>query len=222
MNHMQTRVPLDRLKDFNVAEKNKVRFGFIHDTVKYAAAGHDALSLFAVPEGGMLNDNSRSKTAADTNLTSSGSLSKNQAMLVKGVEILFMLNYDPGQADADSVYTAATQKFGVNDAFRFLNSGLLHLSMKGVDIIKDGPLSQFPPATRFDVSAAMVGTDTDNNKIISALACVGRPYPLEWFLWEGGDILTAKLEWPNGKVPMPSNNDSYVKVRLYGDIYEAK
>jgi hypothetical protein len=94
--------------------------------------------------------------------------------------------------------------------------------MKGVDIIKDGPLCVFPPSTGLAGSAAIASTDADNNKTIEILNCVGEPYPLEWFLWEGGDILSAKLIWPNGKLAMPSGTGGRIKIRLYGDIYEAK
>lgn len=222
MNHMANRVPVDQLSRFNPAEKNKVRFGFVFDTVIYAAAGHDSLSLFVSPEGGQINDGSRVKSAEDTNLGSSGTLPSNQAMLVKGVEIIYLPGLNNGRAITDTGDTAATQDFYTNDIAAFYNAGLLHLALKGVDIIKDGPLSVYPPQSGLDGAAAMTNTDTDNNKFVELARCVGRPYPLEWFVWKGGEIITAKMLWPNGKVAMPSAAAGRVKIRLHGDIYEVK
>lgn len=222
MNHMANRVPLEQLARFNPAEKNKVRFAYLFDTAIYAAAGHDSLSLCVTPEGGQMNDGSRVKTAEDTNFGSPATLASNQAMLVKGVELLYLPGLSNGRAIADAGDSAATQDFMLNDLAAFYNAGLLHLALKGVDIIKDGPLSVFPPASGLEGSAAMVNTDTDNNKFIEVGRCVGKPYPIEWFVWKGGENITAKLLWPNGKVAMPSGSAGRVKIRLHGDIYEVK
>lgn len=222
MNHMANRVPVDQLSRFNPAEKNKVRFGFVFDTCIYAAAGHDTLSLFVSPEGSQINDNSRIKSAEDTNLGTSGTLPSNQAMLVKGVEILYLPGLGMARSEADAASTSATQKYFTNDIAAFYNAGLLHLGLKGVDIIKDGPLSVFPPQTGLDGSPAMTNTDTDNNKFVEIARCVGKPYPLEWFVWKGGEVISAKMLWPNGKVAMPSGVAGRVKIRLHGDIYEVK
>ena len=220
--HLAKRVPFEDLAKFNPAEKNKVRFGFVFDTAIYAAAGQDSLSLCAVPEGGQLNDNSRSKTSEDTNLNAAGTLSNNQIMLVRGVQVLFLPATTPGHAEADATYSAATQKFLANDVAAFYNNGLMHIALKGVDIITDGPLMMFPPQTHIEGSAAMTGTDTDNNRNIELVNCKGHAYPIEPFTWRGGEVLTAKMLWPNGKVALPSGLAGRVKLRLYGDIYEAK
>lgn len=214
------RVPLERLSEFNPAEKNKVRFGFVFDTAIYAAAGQDNLVLLSVPEGGQLNDNSRAKTMEDTNLQAAGSLPQNQAMLVKGVQLLFLASGAIGHAETDATCTAA--KLLANDVAAFYNYGLLHLALKGVDIIKDGPLSLYPPQSHIEGSAAMVNTDTDNSRTIELINCKGHPYPIEPFTWRGGEVITAKLLWPNGKVALPSGLTGRVKIRLYGDIYEVK
>lgn len=214
------RVPLERLSEFNPAEKNKVRFGFVFDTAIYAAAGQDNLVLLSVPEGGQLNDNSRAKTMEDTNLQAAGSLPQNQAMLVKGVQLLFLPNGAIGHAETDATCTAA--KLLANDVSAFYNFGLLHLALKGVDIIKDGPLSLYPPQSHIEGSAAIANTDTDNNRTIELINCKGHPYPIEPFTWRGGEVITAKLLWPNGKVALPSGLTGRVKIRLYGDIYEVK
>jgi hypothetical protein len=214
------RIPLERLSEFNPAEKNKVRFGFVFDTAIYAAAGQDNLVLLSVPEGGQLNDNSRAKTMEDTNLQAAGSLPQNQAMLVKGVQLLFLPSGAIGHAETDATCTAA--KLLANDVAAFYNYGLLHLALKGVDIIKDGPLSLYPPQSHIEGSAAMVNTDTDNNRTIELINCKGHPYPIEPFAWRGGEVITAKLLWPNGKVALPSGLTGRVKIRLYGDIYEIK
>lgn len=219
--HIQ-RVPVTKLKDFNPAEKNKVRFGFVHDTVIYAAAGADNISVFSTGVGGQMNDNSRSKTEEDTNLFASGQLGQNQAMLVRGCEILFLPTLAPGHSDADAAATAATQKYLSNDVAAFYNSGLFHLKLKGTDIVKDGPLMLYPPQSRIDGHIAMTNTDTDNNKFLELVSCVGKPYPIEPFSWMGGEVLEAKLSWPNGKVALPSGSTARVKIRLYGDIYEVR
>jgi len=214
------RIPLEQLKNYNPAEKNKVKFGFIYDTAIYAAAGQDSLSLCAVPEGGQLNDNSRSKTSEDTNLQAAGTLPANQAMLVTGIQLIFTPSSAIGHAETDATCTAA--KLLANDVAAFYNHGLLHLALKGVDIIKDGPLMMFPPQSGVKGSAAMVNTDTDNNRTIELINCEGKPYPIEPFSWMGGEVITAKLLWPNGKVALPSGLTGRVKLRLHGDIYEVK
>lgn len=214
------RVALADLKNYNPAEKNKVRFGFVHDTAIYAAAGQDNLVLMSVPEGGQLNDNSRAKTAEDTNLQAAGTLPSNQAMLVKGVQLIFTPSGALGHAETDANCTAA--KLIANDIAAFYQHGLLHLALKGVDIIKDGPLLMYPPQSHLKGSAAMVNTDTDNNRTIELINCEGNPYPIEPFAWMGGEVITAKLLWPNGKVALPSGLTGRVKMRLYGDIYEVK
>lgn len=214
------RPTLEELKNFNPAEKNKVRFGFVFDTAIYAAAGQDSLSLCAVPEGGQLNDNSRSKTSEDTNLQAAGTLPSNQAMWVTGLQLLFLPSSAMGHAETDAACTAA--KLLANDVAAFYNNGLVHLALKGVDIIKDGPLMMFPPQSHIEGSAAMANTDTDNNRTIEFVQCKGNPYPIEPFTWMGGEVLTAKLLWPNGKVALPSGLTGRVKVRLYGHIYEVK
>lgn len=216
------RVPVSELGRFNPAEKNRVRHGFIFDTIIYPAAGADTIALFSNQVGANLNDGSRAKTEEDTNLFAAGQLAQNQAMLVKGVEILFLPTTTPGHAEADATYTAATQKFLANDVAAFFNSGLLHLRLKGVDVLKDGPLMMFPPRTRIDGHIALANTDTDNNKNIELVNCVGHAYPLEPFAWMGGEVMEAKLVWPSGKIALPSGNTARVKVRLIGDIYEVK
>lgn len=214
------RIPLEALKNYNPAEKNKVKFGFIYDTAIYAAAGQDNLSLCAVPEGGQLNDNSRSKTSEDTNLQAAGTLPANQAMLVTGIQLIFTPSSAIGHAESDADCTVA--KLLANDVAAFYNHGLLHLALKGVDIIKDGPLMMFPPQSGVKGSAAIVNTDTNNNRTIELINCEGKPYPIEPFAWMGGEVITAKLLWPNGKVALPSGLTGRVKLRIHGDIYEVK
>lgn len=216
------RVPVSELGNFNPAEKNKVRHGCIFDTIIYPAAGADSISLFSNQVGANLNDGSRAKTEEDTNLFAAGQLGQNQAMLVKGIQIYFLPAAKPGHAEADAGATAGSEEFLVNDVAAFYNNGLLHLKLKGTDVIKDGPLMLYPPQTRIDGSVAMTNTDTDNNKFIELASCVGHQYQVEPFAWMGGEVLEAKLLWPAGKIAMPSGNTGRVKVRLIGDIYEVR
>lgn len=214
------RVKLEDLKNFNPAEKNKVRFGFVHDTAIYAAIGQDQLVLFSVPEGGQLNDNSRAKTAEDTNLQAAGTLPANQAMLVKGIQLLFTPSSAVGHAEDDATATAA--KLLANDVAAFYNHGLLSIGLKGVEVLKDGPLVMFPPQSRLNGAVAFANSDTNNNRTIELVNAEGNAYPLEPFTWMGGEVLQVKLLWPNGKVALPSGLTGRVKARLYGDIYEIK
>ena len=214
------RVKLEDLKNFNPAEKNKVRFGFVHDTAIYAAAGQDQLVLFSVPEGGQLNDNSRAKTAEDTNLQAAGTLPANQAMLVKGIQLLFTPSSAVGHAEDDATATAA--KLLANDVAAFYHHGLLSIGLKGVEVLKDGPLVMFPPQSRLNGAVAFANSDTNNNRTIELVHAEGNAYPLEPFTWMGGEVLQVKLLWPNGKVALPSGLTGRVKARLYGDIYEIK
>lgn len=214
------RPTLDELKNFNPAEKNKIKSHFVYDTAIYAAAGQDQLVLMSVPEGGQMNDNSRAKTAEDTNLQAAGSLPMNQAMWVTGAQLLFTPSSAVGHAESDATATAA--KLLANDVAAFYNNGLLHLALKGTDIIKDGPLVLFPPATGLDGAVAFANSDTDNNRTIELINAKGNPYPLEPFTWMGGEVLQAKLLWPNGKVALPSGLTGRVKLRLFGHLYEMR
>ncbi len=221
--HVQ-RPKLEDLKNFNPAEKNKVKAHFVYDTVIYAAAGQEQLVLMSVPEGGQLNDNSRAKTSEDTNLQAAGTLPANQAMWVTGVQILFTPSIAVGHAEADSAISNsnAGSKMLANDVAAFYNNGLLHLALKGTDVIKDGPLMLFPPQSRLDGAVALVNTDTDNNRAIEMVAAMGHPYPIEPFTWMGGEVLSAKMLWPNGKVALPSGLTGRVKLRLFGHLYEMR
>ena len=214
------RPTVEQLAAYNPAEKNRVRFGFVTDTAIYAAAGQDALVLLSVPEGGQLNDNSRAKTIEDTNLQAAGTLSANQKMFVTGVELLFTPSITVGHAEDDANATEA--KLLANDIAAFYNNGMLHLSLKGNDIIKDGPLLVFPPQAHVVGNAAFANSDTNNNRTIELVQAQGKPYPIEPFTWNGGEVLSAKLIWPNGKVALPSGLTGRVKIRLYGDIYEVR
>lgn len=214
------RVPLADLSKYNPTEQNKVKFAAIFDTIIYPAAGADAIPIFATGIGQPINDASRTKTDEDTNLVQNAQLPTNKAMLVTGVQILYLPGINPGHSDADAAATAATQKYLANDVAAFYNAGLLRLEMGGVEILKDGPLLLFPAASRIEGSASMANTDTDNNKFVELVNCVGHQYPLEPFTWYGGQSLSAALKWPNGKVAMPSGSAGRVKIRLLGDIYE--
>lgn len=220
MSRPRIRVPLADLAKYNPTEQNKVKFGFIHDTVIYPAAGADNIPVFAVGVGGQINDGSRAKTEEDTNLVQNGQLPTNKAMLVTGVQVLYLSGMAAGHSEADAASTAATLKFLANDIAAFYNAGQLMMSSGGVEILRDGPLSLFPPASRLEGTAAMANTDTDNNKFVELVNCVGHQYPIEPFTWYGGQSLSAKLVWPNGKVAMPSGLAGRVKIRLCGDIYE--
>ncbi len=218
----RTRLPVQEWGKFNPAVKDKVRKGFIYDSAIYAAAGQDQLVMCIVPVGGQLNDNSRVKTDADTNLNAAGTLPTNQKMLVTSAQILFFPSTFNAHNEADAGISAAVNRSRTNDIAAFFEGGLLHLALKGNDIVKDGPLMLFPPMTHIEGTAAMTNTDTDNNRTIEFANCKGHAYPLEPFEWNGGESITAKLLWPNGKVAMPSGLAGRVMLRLFGDIAEIR
>jgi hypothetical protein len=216
------RLPVSEWGKFNPAVKDRVRKGFIFDSAIYAAAGQDQLVMCISPAGGQLNDNSRVKTEADTNLFTAGTLSNNQKMLVTSIQVLFFPSTLNAHAEADAGIAATTNKSRINDIAAFYESGLLHLALKGNDIVKDGPLMLFPPCTHIDGHVSMTGTDTDNNRTVEFATVKGNAYPIEPFEWNGGESITAKLLWPNGKVALPSGLTGRVQIRLFGDIAEIR
>lgn len=207
---VRAHTPITELARYSPASRNQVKWGFMRDRKTYAAAGHDVLGFWDEPY-------SSTKTEEKTNAaTVRKGLADNEAMLVRGVQVLFIPGVVPGRIGASEAAKIT------NDMQAFYNRGLLRVKVNQDEVLADGPLRMFPPKQQLEGDFGYQDTFTaDDNKagMIELVRLVGEPYPLEPFTYYGNQHLHVQLEYPQGKLALPSGVDGEVEIRFFGERY---
>jgi len=212
MHHMQSRISYaDAVAGFNPAEKNRCRAKRYFFRAAYAHAGGVASIKLLNSLAGLTDE--------DTNFETANSLAQNKAMLVKHIEI----DYIPGiSMSTDGTATTDTTGTYAADIRAFFSSGILKGNLKGSDVFKDR-LDRFPAGVRYKGHAALATTVAATTLVNEMLTREGDAYPLEWFMWQGGESIAATIEWPKAGSPvMPSGKDGIIEISFIGDEWEVR
>lgn len=181
----------------------------LYDSSAYAAAGQTSLSFFQVPQG------QSSKTIADTNMETAGTLPNPKSFLIQAIEIAFFSGVTPGTFGAQA---AANY---VNDMNAFYKSGHFQLFIGSKPYLDEAPLGVFPPTWGLGVSGALADTTTagaDKQSMIQYSRVVGSTYTITPIYLESQQNFKVTLDWPTA-VAMPSTVAGRVVVRLLGTLY---
>lgn len=207
---VRAHTPITELQRYSPAARNQVKWGFMRDRKTYLAAGHDVLGFWDEPY-------SSTKTEEKTNAaTVRKGLADNEAMLVRGVQVLFIPGLNVGRNGANESAKIA------NDMQAFYNRGLLRVKVNQDEVLADGPLRMFPPKQHLAGDIAMQDDFTaDDNKagFVELIRLEGEAYPLEPFTYFGNQHLHVQLEYPQGKLALPSGVDGEVEIRFFGERY---
>lgn len=205
-----------------VGNVNDVIWAPLYDFASYITAGQLQLSFFATPQGQGTTTApgaSGAKTAADTNMTAAGQLTKGNEFYMTGQEILFFQPGNPG-----AVTDGLTPGVPVNDQWLVSKSGVLTLQV-GSDrfYINDGPLGLFPPSSRLAVAAALAGATTGavtttNTAQIAYAAWAGEPYAITPLYLESNQGFQQKITWP---ALVPISGVGRIGSRLRGYLIRA-
>lgn len=184
---------LDELQSYNVNRPGQIEAikSSLYDFQTYAQAGQTQLQFFQIPKG------QSSKTLADTNMTTAGSLPAPQSFLIQAVEIYFFPAGDPAQFGTQ----AAVEN--INDVYDVAKSGWLELFIGSKPYLDEAPLLKFPPqcgltgwAALADASVATVNSSTFQSRL--SYASFGGPiYTLvPPILLVPTQNFTVTLNWP--------------------------
>lgn len=180
----------------------------LYDYTTYAAAGQTELNFFQTPQG------QGSKTLADTNMESAGSLPNPKNFIVTALEI----NFWPGVLPA--VYGAQAVAAGLNDVWNFAKSGYLEFYIGSKNYIQEGPMQVFPSMNGLVVQAAVADATTAGAAMQSRIAygnLGGKPYVLASpVALVSNQNFRVSMKWP---VAVAISADARVGVRLRGFLY---
>lgn len=193
----------------------------LYDYQSYGTQGSTQFTFFTSPAGQGTTSApgaSGNKTIADTNMTSSGQLTKGNKFFCTGIEVVLF----PGIECGRGAVALADVGLFVDDIYTIGKSGNLKFTV-GSDrtYCNDGPLNMFPPLTRLAVSSALAVTlDSDSTATAvieeTQYACwSGEPYTITPVLIDDNQGFQVVLNWPVAVAP-PSTVAPRIGVRLRG------
>lgn len=160
----------------------------LYDFTTYAQAGQTSLDFFQVPSG------QSSKTQADTNMETAGSLPNPKHFLVTNIQAYFFPAGDPSQ------FGAGAAAENVNDVFDVMKSGWIEFFIGSKNYVQEGPIGRFPPRTGMIVSAALADASTAAANLQSRIAYAnfgGAPYDLSPpILLAPTQNFKVSMKWP--------------------------
>lgn len=187
----------------------------LYDSANYIGTnGQTQLSFFTVPQGqGTTTAPSATggKTIQDTNMNAAGQLTKGNAFYMTGQEIMFYPGENPETAAATVVNNF------INDAYVFSKNGVLTLTVgSNRTYLQDGPMANFPPATRLAVAAALSGWAVTNSLVeIGYGVLSGEVYTIVPLYIEATLGFQETITWAAAQA-LPSANNARVFSRLRG------
>lgn len=141
----------------------------LYDFQQYGTAGSTQFTFFAIPQG------QSSKTRADTNMPTAGSLPAPQRFAIQGIEVYFFPGVNPSAAGA----AAGIDNF-TNDTWSFWKAtAWLDLFIGSKSYITEAPVLRFPSSARLDGWAGMSDASTAGANLFartSYASASGRPY----------------------------------------------
>lgn len=164
----------------------------LYDFQVYPTAGSVQFTFFAIPIGqagtsssGLVNTGT--KTYADTNMETSGSLPRPKSYLVESIEIMF----EAGSVSTAGTYTvqspalfiavaAVTQTRQVDDVNIIRQSGWLEFYIGSKTYLYEAPLGVFPPKVHLEIDAAVASNSATTAEVsVTAAKWGGRPYYMD-------------------------------------------
>lgn len=184
----------------------------LYDTADYTNGITTSLTFFQTPIG------QGGKTAADTNMTTSGTIASPNFFFLTGIEIQVIpvitdLPSAGPQADAPSKW--------INDVYQMYytkNSCTLQIGAK--NYITE-PMNKFVPTHRLDGYAALATNLTSGaatQSIIGYTALCGVPYEIAPFLLPPNQPFQFTITWP-AAVTTNSTHNPNIQVTLNGILY---
>lgn len=186
----------------------------LYDSAVYiGTTGQLQLTFFAAPQGQgttSVPGAAGAKTIADTNMTAAGQLTKGNAFYMLGEEILFF----PGV----SIEVIATLVVGgfANDTYTFSKNGNVNLSIgSNRSYLQDGPLGNFPPATRLAVSAAVANGSTSSLSEVTYAVMSGEVYTIVPVYLDANLGFQQQMTWQAAQA-LPSTQNARIFLRMRG------
>ena len=144
----------------------------LYDFQTYALAGATQFTFFAIPQG------QSSKTKADTNMQTAGSLPAPQRFAIQGIQVYFTPSIFPSAAPG----APAIDNF-VNDCYEFwTGAAWLDLFIGSKSYITEALIQRFPPAARLEGFAGLSDSTTAGASGFSRtsyMTAAGRPYIID-------------------------------------------
>jgi hypothetical protein len=210
-----------------VAGQYDVIWDPLYDSIAYPSAGQLNFSFYSNPIGQGTSSapgaGTVPKTIFDTNLTIGNQLTSGNAFLMVGSENLFF----PGVNNSTTATVAFAVEPGrenapttvgvfVNDVYNVGNGGNKVMTV-GTDrqYITDGPLNQFPPATRLAVGVAIAGGTTTVGNEIAYAAWSGEIYNIAPLFIQANQNWTMVVTFA-ALIPTPSAQIGRLVDRMRG------
>ena len=204
----------------------------LYDFQLYPTAGATQFTFFAVPIGqagtsssGLVNTGT--KTYADTNMETSGSLPRPKSYLVESIEVMF----EPGSVATAGTYTvqspvqfagvaAAAVSAQVSDVNIIRQAGWLEFYIGSKTYLYEAPLGVFPPKVRLEIDAAVASNSATTAEVsITAAKWGGRPYYMDPpITLESMQNFAVYLKFP-AVVATPSGFNARVGVVFDGVLF---
>lgn len=181
---------LSDLQQFNVNRPGQIEGirSSLYDFQTYAQAGQTSLTFFQTPVG------QSSKTLADTNMESAGSLPTPKNFLVEGIEIYFF----PGN---DISKTGAIAAENWNDVYDVAKSGFLNFFIGSKSYLTEAPIGRFPAKCGLQGTGALADTTTaaaSRVTVIDYAKFGGIPYKMDPpILLVSTQNFNVTLNWPS-------------------------
>lgn len=178
----------------------------------YAAAGQTSLTFFQQPIG------QASKTLADTNMDTAGSLPNPKQQLITNVQVMF---WPAASLVARSgLAAAALDADFLKDVYTVSKAGWLEIFVGSKPYLDDGPMGVFPPLTRLaGWGCNSISTTADTNGSEQAYAAfAGAVYEITPIRLISQQNFKVTLNWPTA-VALPSGVAARIGIRLGGFQY---
>lgn len=184
--------PAAAKKKFQVNQPN-AREGIrqsLYDIQTYAQAGQTQIKFFQTPVG------QSSRTKADTNMLTAGSLPAPQSFLVQSVQIWF----EPGAAVTPTLDDQIAQTQFINDVWKVMKQGAyVELTIGSKTYFTEAPLARFPCANRLAVTAAIADTTTagaSGENSAGYAAASGAVYKVPGYYIPQNQNFDVTIYWP--------------------------
>jgi hypothetical protein len=189
-----------------------------YDSQAYAAAGETQMTFFQESSGNNTNG------LAGTNMQLQGQIPAMQKLLVESVEIDFFPTIPAVTAQNPATYGAPAIAQIVNDVYAFRQNGYLQFNVGSKYYLQSGPLKKFPSRQHFSIDAALSDASTavtNGQSRIAFADVVGKEYKIAPYsvLLIANQNFDVTLNWPAGKIALPSGNPANVYITLWGILY---
>ena len=191
----------------------------LYDFQTYGSAGATSFTFFQTPAG------QSSKTLADTNIETAGTLPAPKHLLVQSIEVYLFPGVNPVTVNNAADTVADATNFA-NDVYALQKSGFLDFFIGSKSYLTEAPIGRFPPKTQLETefgfalqtgqaaAAALTAQISGDYAVFS-----GRPYMINpWILLTPTQNFNVTLNFPTA-IALPSGQDARIGVVLDGILY---